>query len=264
MILLIEPYCHPLILINDMNLEHILTKVGLDEKEARVYLALLDLGNEKVHAIAKKAKIKRPTAYVILEQLYAKNYVIKTYHNKRTFYAAEKPDILLRSLREKQELLTQALPLLQARMSSNKERPKIRIYEGRLGVEQVYDEMLRGPEALIFGSRKYLSEEFGSLSGKLEEKMKSKNIHIKDLLTDDPRDLEFGFAAKSRNYEARIIPKEFDLYIDGAVYNDEVAILAIKKELFAVVIESKEVADTFRSLFELVWRVSVPLNKFKK
>jgi sugar-specific transcriptional regulator TrmB len=247
-----------------MNLEHTLTKVGLDEKEARVYLALLDLGNEKVHTIAKKAKIKRPTAYVILEQLYAKNYIIKTYHNKKTFYSAEKPDILLRSLQEKQDLLHQALPLLKARMSISKDKPKIRIYEGRQGVEQVYEEILQSKKVLLFGSRKYLSEEFGSLVEKLKDSIKSKNIHIKDLLTDDPRDLDFGFATVGKQYEGRVIPKEFDLYIDGGVYDNQIAILAIKQELFAVVIESKEVADTFRSLFEMVWRVSVPLKNFKK
>jgi len=42
-----------------MDLEEILTKVGLDEKEAKIYVALLDLGSEKVHEIAKKAGVKR-------------------------------------------------------------------------------------------------------------------------------------------------------------------------------------------------------------
>ena len=73
-----------------MNLEDILTKVGLDEKEAKIYVALLDLGSEKVHEIAKKAGVKRPTAYVVLEQLYAKNFVIKTYHQRRAFYSKKK------------------------------------------------------------------------------------------------------------------------------------------------------------------------------
>ena len=109
-----------------MSIEEILVKTGLDEKEAKIYLALLDLGSEKVHAIAKKAEIKRPTAYVVLEQLYAKNFITKTYHNKKVFYSAEKPDILLRSLQEKHQLLEQNLPLLQARMVTSKIKPKIR------------------------------------------------------------------------------------------------------------------------------------------
>ena len=52
--------------------------------------------------------------------------------------------------------------------------------------------------------------------------------------------------------------------LTGLFTGDQVAIFSIKKELFAVVIESKEVADTFRSLFELAWKMSVPLEKFKK
>ena len=250
--------------INFMDLQETLTKSGLDEKEAKVYLALLDLGSEKVHAIAKKAEIKRPTAYVILEQLYAKNFVIKTYHNKKAFYSAEKPDILLRSLKEKQDLLEHALPLLQARMASSKIKPKIRIYEGRRGVEQVYDEIYKSAVVCLFGSIKNLSEEFEGLAGKLKNIIKSKDIYVRDLLTEDPKDLDFGFAAMGQKYEARVIPKELDLYIDGAVYDNQVAILSIKRELFAVVIESKEVADTFRSLFELAWKMSAPLENFKR
>ena len=247
-----------------MNLEETLIKSGMDEKEAKVYLALLDLGNEKVHEIAKKAGIKRPTAYVILEQLYAKNYVIKTYHNKKAFYSAEKPDILLRSLEQKRELLEQALPLLQARMTSSKTKPKIRIYEGKHGIEQVYDEIYTFPSACFFGSVKYLSPEFGEETEKLRKIITSQRIHVRDLLTIDPKDLAFGFKYASKYYEARVIPKEFDLFIDGAVYGDQIAILSIKKDLFAVVIESKEVADTFRSLFELAWKMSLPLGEYKK
>jgi sugar-specific transcriptional regulator TrmB len=246
-----------------MTLEETLVKAGLDQKEAKVYLALLDLGNEKVHAIAKKAEIKRPTAYVVLEQLYAKNFAVKTYHNKKAFYSAEKPEVLLRALREKQDLLEQALPLLQARMASSKIKPKIRIYEGRRGVEQVYDEMFNSAVVSLFGTRKHLSEEFGGLAGKLKSIIKSKGIYVRDLLTDDPKDLDFAFTA-GKNYEGRVIPKELDLYIDGGIYDDNVAILSVKKELFAVVIESKEVADTFRSLFELAWKMSIPLEEFKK
>jgi sugar-specific transcriptional regulator TrmB len=247
-----------------MDLEEILKKVGLDDKEAKVYLALLDLGSEKVHEIAKKAGIKRPTAYVILEQLYAKNFVIKTHHNRRAFYSAEKPDILLRALKEKEDLLEQSLPLLQARMAASKIKPKIRIYEGRNGIEKVYDEIYQSPSVSLFGSLKNLSEVFVGRADELKEIIKSQDIHVRDLLTDDPKDLDFGYAAVGRNYEGRVVPKEFDLYIDGAIYGDQVAILSIKKELFAVVIESKEVADTFRSLFELAWKMSVPLEQFKK
>jgi sugar-specific transcriptional regulator TrmB len=247
-----------------MNLEDVLTKVGLDEKEAMVYVALLDLGSEKVHEIAKKAGIKRPTAYVILEQLYAKNFVIKTYHQRRAFYAAEKPDIILRSLKDKEDLLKQTMPLFYARMAQSKIKTKIRIYEGRSGIEKVYDEIYASPSVCFFGSIKNLSDEFNGHIDKLKDIIKSQDINVRDLLTEDPKDIDFGFAVIGRNYEGRVVPKEFDLLIDGAIYGNQVAILSINKELFAIIIESKEVADTFRSLFEFAWKLSTPLEQFAK
>ena len=247
-----------------MELKDVLIKSGLEEKEAKIYLALLDLGVEKVQTIAKKAGVKRPTAYVILEQLYAKNYVTKTYHSKKAFYSAEKPDILLRALTHKEELLREALPLLLARMATSKARPKVRIYEGVSGVEQVYDEIYEDKSVLLFGSLKNLSEEFVGRIDTLKKIIKSKDIHVRDLLTEDPKDIDFGLASMGRNYEARVVGHEFDLFVDGAIYGDHVAIMSIKKDLFAVVIESKEVADTFRSLFEIAWKMSTPLEEFSK
>ena len=40
-------------------LEKILKNIGLNEKEAKIYLALLELGKSKVPEIAKKAELKR-------------------------------------------------------------------------------------------------------------------------------------------------------------------------------------------------------------
>lgn len=241
-----------------MDLETILVKCGLEPKEARVYLTLLELGSAKVQVIAERAHLKRPTAYVILEQLSAKNFVVKTYQAKKIVYAPENPDILVRALRQKEELLAGALPLLALRMGSARARPRIKIYEGKNGVEHVYDEIYDSDAVCFFGAIKNLSEDFRGLTDRLTKIIKAKKISVRDLLTHDPKDSDFALASQSRNYEARVIPSELDLFADGAMYGDKVAILSIKNDLFAVVIESKEVADTFRSLFELAWKQSTP------
>jgi predicted DNA-binding transcriptional regulator len=55
-----------------MNLEETLEKLGLNEKEAKVYLALLELGQDTVQNIAQRASITRPTTYNILDALVKK------------------------------------------------------------------------------------------------------------------------------------------------------------------------------------------------
>ena len=46
-----------------------LQDIGLSEKEARVYLAALEIGRATADQLAKHAKIVRPTTYVQLQSL---------------------------------------------------------------------------------------------------------------------------------------------------------------------------------------------------
>jgi predicted transcriptional regulator len=58
-----------------MEIVDVLKTAGLDEKEAQVYLGLLELGTASVQLIASKAGLKRPTTYLILDSLQAKGMV---------------------------------------------------------------------------------------------------------------------------------------------------------------------------------------------
>ena len=60
-----------------MYLTPFLKNLGLNDKEANIYLALLQLGKSTATKIAKKSGLKRPTTYVIIEQLIDKGFVQK-------------------------------------------------------------------------------------------------------------------------------------------------------------------------------------------
>jgi len=46
-----------------------LSDYGLSDKEAKIYLTTLELGNSPASSIARRSEIKRITAYVILEDM---------------------------------------------------------------------------------------------------------------------------------------------------------------------------------------------------
>ncbi len=46
-----------------------LEEIGLNEKEAKVYIATLELGEGSASEIAKKSEVNRATTYFILEKL---------------------------------------------------------------------------------------------------------------------------------------------------------------------------------------------------
>lgn len=51
------------------NLEKTLEKIGLNEKEASLYLATLNLGEAPMSRLSKEAGLKRTTAYQIFRGL---------------------------------------------------------------------------------------------------------------------------------------------------------------------------------------------------
>ena len=52
-----------------------LIEAGFSEKEAKVYLALLELGEGNIAKITQKSGIKRATVYLEIEALKSKGYV---------------------------------------------------------------------------------------------------------------------------------------------------------------------------------------------
>ena len=64
-----------------------LEAIGLTEKESVVYVALLSLGTGTAYRIAEECSVKKPTVYVILEDLRKKGLVLKVPHAKKALFA---------------------------------------------------------------------------------------------------------------------------------------------------------------------------------
>ena len=72
------------------NLEIELQRVGLDERQAKVYLAALELGPSPVQKIAQRAGIPRATVYLVLNDLQGKGLITTYDEGKKTFFVAFK------------------------------------------------------------------------------------------------------------------------------------------------------------------------------
>src|SRR3990167_6164573 len=89
-------------------------ELGLTKQESAVYLAALETGFSSISDIDKKAGIKRPTTYYIVDELIKKNLISRAPKGKRTFYIAEHPNTLLANLRAQEDRLMSQLPLLES------------------------------------------------------------------------------------------------------------------------------------------------------
>ena len=117
-----------------------LRKLGLTEKEVRVYLAGLELGPSSVKKIAEIAKIPRPTTYQIIKTLENKGLFIEAKQKKKRLFVAQSPERILgilriqkREIEEKEREFIRIIAALESKYSKEKER--IKIYRGKEGLK---------------------------------------------------------------------------------------------------------------------------------
>lgn len=242
--------------------------LGLNEKEAKVYLASLELGQATVQKISAKAGIKRPTTYFIIEGLMERGLMSSYYQGKKQFFMAEMPERILdliakerKDLDLREEQFKRLLPELQSINNRNKDKPVVKYYEGKDGILTMVSEHLKtskNQEALGFFSRDVIEDYFNQeelariRKERLDSKVKSRAIYTRE-------------KGSLENIEdtslVRLSEKDFPVSCDIALFEDKVRIASFKNRAVGVVIEDKEVAQSFRALFELAWKW---LNKDKK
>ena len=115
---------------------------GLEQKEFDTYKHLLSLKRSTVLELAKISGEKRANLYRILNSLRKKRLVSEIYEDKKHYFIAESPKVLVSFINKQKEKIQKLLPELEAIEKEALERPKIKFYEGKEGVKTLYDELL--------------------------------------------------------------------------------------------------------------------------
>lgn len=241
-----------------------LEKLGLSRNEAKVYTTLLQLGRDTVLNISRQADLKRPSVYLLLDDLEARGLVTRTRKGKKTLFKAENPKRLLTNLKIQEELARDTIPSLAAIHNLDPKKPNIKIAEGAQGVRNVYGGIFTymsshpGEELLIYGSLKAAAQKFAPevVDFFSKEMGKSKN-KVRELGNDDPETRRYFRKAKraNANHELRLVrPGTQPFEADNMLYGNTLVILSVDEQIFATIIESAAIANTYRALFELAWR----------
>ena len=243
-----------------------LEALGLSDKETKVYLACLELGASPVQKISSISGINRVTTYVILECLAKKGLVSQTQRDRKTLFAAEEPEnlsILLEKMKEeieeKNKLLEKVMPELKELVQLAGKKPIVKVYEGKSGLialQQDYMRVIKKDEAMCsFVPIDYLYEIFPPKEG-LKPKRLKKRVSIRIIYNSKKGDIDKSDPAALK--ETRRVPIEKFPFKSGIdIYGkNRVAIINFKDKPMGVAIESKELHDTFKIIFELAWEAA--------
>jgi sugar-specific transcriptional regulator TrmB len=230
---------------------------GLSEKEARFYLASLELGPACMWDIYRKSGLKRPTCYLIFESLAERGVGIKTKDRKRAIYSVIEPSALSASLEYNKEQFNKSLSQFDALVSPSHQKPEISLYSGFEGMRQAYllgISQPAGSELLIYGDTKIWSQYEEQNEEYIRERVKKK-ISLKVLFSDKNREASRFKSDDSELRERRFLPASRYMPVaEQQIINDYVIYIAYsEKEPFATVIKNNAIARLEREKFYLLW-----------
>ncbi len=241
-----------------MNIEK-LKVIGLNEKESKVYLALLELEDALVSEISEKTKINRSLLYSILTGMANKGTVTYILKNNMRYYRAVEPQKLLSLMKEKEKTLTEMLPELIALHKPRAKKPIVEILEGREGLKTVLNDVIRvKKEWCAFNVPGKGPEILGPLVHVFENERVKAGIQLNAIMMRSPQARERAKSfAKMKHTKIRYMPKAYESPASSWIYGDRVAIVFWYKEFpFAIRIIDNDLAESYKNHFKLLWAAS--------
>ena len=229
-----------------------LEKLGLEEKEIKIYLALLKLNQATATKIGDETRIERTLCYSIIQKLIDKGLVSYIIENNVKYFKPAPPEKLMQDLKEKEEELKQLLPELINLTKFKQEKTKAEIYQGKEGMKTVLKDIIKEKKNyLVFGEEGRFQETLPIYSKQFMKRLEEANIKEKVLVKEGQKNI-----VKSKNSEFRYVSKEFLYPSSSVVYGSKTAIIVWSHPFLTILVENKEVADSYRSYFNLLWKIA--------
>jgi sugar-specific transcriptional regulator TrmB len=228
-----------------------LIEIGLEEREADIYLQLLKAKRQTATRIAKETKINRTVVYSILEKLINKGLVAYVLINGKKHFSANNPKTIGDFLNDKAKLFKNILPGLNSIQNYEKDSVTIEVFQGVKGGIAVMKDIIRdGKDYVSFGDEGQF-ESFGTIADQYIRQLNEKKIGERLLTNEISKQTKF-----TKRTQIKCLPKTFRFPTSTTIYGDKVAIGIFEKPYSIILIKSKTLALTYRSMFEGLWGIA--------
>lgn len=242
-------------------MHEILDDLGLTPNEIKLYLTLLDLGENTVGPLIKKLNIHRQVAYDALDGLIARNMVVKTSKNNRFYFRVSDPNNILSNIKHQETLAKQLVKEVNKKLVSSSETQEVKIIEG----EKAYkDWILQGSELMPKNSELFVvasgNTEWENLMlndktlSKINEIRTRRNIKTKMIYNEASR--EKISKIEKANYENRFIANNFTLPTEFAITPSSVEFVSFGSDLLVVAVKSTKLRNDYLKYFNNLWKIA--------
>ncbi len=243
-----------------------LLQFGLNDSEARVYEAILYIGQAKPREIVVKTGLGRPNVYHVLTQLEQKKLITKI-DGDQVRYMAQDPENLRGLLEQKEQDLARVkaeaealFPKLAADFALRAAQPTVRVYEGVEGYKKAIAELHRSTtDILTYVDTSAITGTFAKLDDLYERGRVKKEIRNRLIVSDDEASKAM-FAEPAALSEVRYI-HEFphDFKTSMSITSDALIYFTLRNgHDVALVIQDASIVSLHRQMFEFLWQKAKP------
>ena len=238
-----------------------LMELGLSKNEAKVYLALLELGPTTTGPLIKKSRLYRVMVYDTLEHLLQKGLANYSLQRNRKVFQAENPQQIAELLKNKELLAKSVVDQLQKIQTEKPLEKSALFYEGWKGIkaaqENYFKEMKLGAggEYLMVGASRSLHKRLDAFFNYFHERRSKLKIPAKLLFNEN--NWQFGdLKKKYPPVQVRYMPAKVVTPSWVSMYKDMILIGVAEEEPLAFFIKNKAVAESYRQYFYFMWEQS--------
>lgn len=235
-----------------------LISLGLSEKEAKIYLTLYKVGQATAYEIAKEAGMKRPTVYVLIEELRKKGLALVVPHKKNQIYIARDPHEFISEHQDKMHKNTRELLTSLPKMSHPVEGTKMVIFKGQgsltqglsYGLNRVKEKCIYAFYAGI-GKDMIVRDEYFEHS----ENIYRLGITVKCIMPSDTHDEVFR--KHDERYKIEIQKVDHALFSPRVSIEvcDDIVKTIFHKQKQVTVIEDVGLANFYKQIFNMLWKI---------
>lgn len=235
-----------------------LQDLNFSPNEAKVYSALLEIGQTSAGAIIKETRLHRSVVYETLDKLIYRKLVFKLEKNKISYFQATNPSRILEDVERQKEIAESLIP--QLKNFFNEKLPEITIYQGLESYRRFW---LDSIQKMPVGSTDYIAgsigdkyfEYFGDDFKKYEKIQAQRKIKWKSILFNrDAVDMDHLKKYPKLN-EFRFIDRKFERDGNFNILGDESVLLHSATEPMIIEIKNKTLVKVFRNLFDVLWEI---------
>lgn len=236
-----------------------LEEIGFTENEIQIYVVLLKLGTSTPAKIAEKTGFSRSYVYDALQRLLEKEMVNSVYIKNKKHFQATNPKQISELIKVKLNKIKSTIPKLLEFIKPTKEEIHVELHKGKyvykVLLRDITSILKRKGEVLIYGidddvlielDPYYLTHLKIYFSA-----LKKKGIREKVIVKENARTLK-----EAKTTEYKFLPKEVIGNTAFEVYNNKVAIFLWGIPNYLILIENKEVANSYRKQFNTLWKIA--------